>query len=86
MVTASFINRLSNAVDLIEKRTQPKAWKTVTVRRDWREHGDVAIDRHMAAHPEDRHADIVIFHFCDIKTANESRVGAQPATPARKEP
>ena len=35
------------------------------VRRGWHEHGDVALDRHFAAHPEDRDADVVIFHFCD---------------------
>ena len=68
MVTASFINRLSHAVDLIEQRTQQKPWKVVQVRRGWREDGDVAIHRHFAAHPEDRDADVVIFHFCDDPT------------------
>ena len=71
MVTASFINRLSHAVDLIEQRTQQKPWKVVQVRRGWHEHGDVARDRHFAAHPEDRDADVVIFKFCrDEETAD----------------
>ena len=61
MVTASFINRLSHAVELIEQRTQQKSWKVVQVRRGWHEHGDVARDRHFAAHPEDRDATIVVF-------------------------
>ena len=33
MVTASFINRLSQAVDRIESRSQPRPWKVVTVPR-----------------------------------------------------
>ena len=86
MVTTSVISRLSHAIDLIEQRTQQKPWKTVRVLRDWHEHGDVALDRHFAAHPEDRDADVVIFHFCDIKTANESQVGAALATPACDKP
>ena len=86
MVTASFINRLSHAVDLIEQRTQQKPWKVVKVRRGWREHGDVALDRHFAAHPEDRDADVVIFHFCDIETEDENQVSAVSATPPREEP
>ena len=69
MVTASLINRLSHAVDQIERRTQQKPWKVVRVRRGWQEHGDVAIDRHLAAHPEDRDADVVIFHFSTTQPA-----------------
>ncbi len=42
-------------------------------------------DRHFAAHPEDRDADIVIFHFCDDPLADEGQVAAAPA-PASKEP
>jgi len=66
MVTASFINRLSHAVDLIEQRSQQnRPLKVVTVRRGFKEHPDAARDRHFAAHPEDRDANIVIFDFCD---------------------
>ena len=66
MVTASFISRLSRAVDLIEKRSQQnRPWKVVTVRRGFREDGNAAVDRHFAAHPEDRGADIVLFDFFD---------------------
>ena len=72
MVTASFINRLSHAVDLIEQRTEPKAWKVVQVRRGYHEDGNVARDRHFAAHPEDRDANVVIFKFCrDEETEDE---------------
>ena len=37
MVTASFISRLSRAVDLIEQRSQQnRPWKVVTVRRGYK--------------------------------------------------
>ena len=66
MVTTSLISRLSRTVDLIEKRSQRnRSWKVVTVRRGYKEDPDAALDRHYAAHPEDRDANIVIFHFCD---------------------
>jgi len=74
MVTASFINRLSQAVDRIENRSQPRPWKVVTVRRGYKEDPDVALDRHYAAHPEDRDADVVIWYFHDDEeTTDESR-------------
>jgi hypothetical protein len=47
----------------------------VEVRRGYEEDPDQALDRHYAAHPEDRGADIVIFKFCfDEKMSDESRV------------
>jgi hypothetical protein len=71
MVTTSFINRLSHAVDVIENRSQQgRPWKVVTVRRRYDEDPDAARDRHYAAHPEDRDADAVIFEFYDA--ADES--------------
>jgi hypothetical protein len=42
-----------------------RPWKVVTVRRGLHEDGNAARDRHFAAHPEDRGANIVIFDFCD---------------------
>ena len=64
MVNASFISRLSHAVDLIEQRSQQdRPLKVVTVRRGLKEDPDAARDRHFAAHPEDRGADVVIFEF-----------------------
>jgi hypothetical protein len=69
MVTSSIINRLSHAIDQIEKRSQPaRPFKVVEVRRGWNEEPGVAKDRHFAAHPEDRGADVVIFKFCDEGT------------------
>ena len=66
MVNASLISRLSHAVDLIEQRSQQnRPWKVVTVRRGLKEDPDAALDRHFAAHPEDRGANIVLFKFCD---------------------
>ena len=66
MVNASLISRLSHAVDLIEQRSQQnRPWRIVTVRRGLHEDGNAARDRHFAAHPEDRGANIVIFKFCD---------------------
>jgi hypothetical protein len=68
MVNASLISRLSHAVDLIEQRSQQiRPWKVVTVRRSLKEDPDAARDRHFAAHPEDRGANIVIFEFYDDK-------------------
>ena len=74
MVTASFISWLSHAVDLIEKRSQQnRPLKVVTVRRGLHEDGNAARDRHYAAHPEDRGANIVLFEFYDDEElANES--------------
>ena len=67
MVTASFISRLSQAVDLIEQRSQQnRPYKVVMVRCDRGENRDAAIDRHLAAHPEDRGAKVVIVHLRKI--------------------
>jgi hypothetical protein len=66
MVNASLISRLSHVVDLIEQRSrQNRPWKVVKVRRGFNEDGDAALDRHYAAHPEDRGADVALFKFCD---------------------
>ena len=66
MVNASFINRLSHAVDEIEKRSQQnRPWKVVTVRRGLKEDPDAALDRHFAAHPEDQDANVAIYNFFD---------------------
>ena len=66
MVNASLISRLSQAVDQIENRLkQNRPWKVVTVRRGYHEDGNAARERHFAAHPEDRGANIVIFEFYD---------------------
>ena len=64
MVTASLISRLSQAVDLLEQRSQQtRPLKVITVRRGFGEDQDAAEERHFAAHPEDRDANVVIFHF-----------------------
>ena len=64
MVNTSLISRLSHAVDLIEKRMQrDRPWKVVKIRRGPEENPDAARERHFAAHPEDRGADVVIFEF-----------------------
>ena len=61
MVTASLISRLSRAVNLIEQRSQQnRPLKVVNVRCGYHEDRDAACDRHFAAHPEDRDANIVI--------------------------
>ena len=73
MVTTSFINRLSQAVDRIESQSQPRPWKVVTVPRGYHEDADAALDRHYAAHPEDRDANVVIWHLHDDeKTSDQS--------------
>ena len=88
MVTTSFISRLSRAVDLIEQRSQQnRPWKVVTVRRGYKEDPDAACDRHYAAHPEDRDANITIFEFYDDKEmAGESQDRYASAKPPREEP
>jgi len=75
MVTASFISRLSQAVDQIEKRLQQnRPLKVVKVRRGFKEDPDAAKARHFAAHPEDRGANIVLFKFFDDEEmADESQ-------------
>ena len=75
MVTTSFINRLSHAVDVIENRSQQgRPFKVVQVRCGLHEDRNAARDRHYAAHPEDRDADIVIFEFYDDEgTVDESQ-------------
>ena len=81
MVTSSIINRLSHAIDQIEKRSQPpRPFKVVQIRRGYAEDPDVARDRHYAAHPEDRDADVVIFQFHD-----DDGIGRrEPGSPAGK--
>ena len=64
MVNASLISRLHHAIDLIEKRSQHnRPLKIVKVRRSLKEDPNAARDRHFAAHPEDRDANIVIYNF-----------------------
>jgi hypothetical protein len=74
MVTASFISRLSQTIDQIEKRLQQnRPLKVVKVRCGFDEDTNAARDRHYAAHPEDRGANVVIFDFCDDEeTVGES--------------
>jgi hypothetical protein len=88
MVTTSFISRLSRAVDLIEQRSQQsRPLKVVKVRCGFDEDRDAARDRHFAAHPEDRDANIVLFKFCDDEEmTDESQDCAPSAGPAREEP
>jgi hypothetical protein len=88
MVKASLISRLSHAVDLIEERSQQnRRWKVVKVRRGYHEDGNAAQDRHFAAHPEDRDADVVIFEFYkDEGRADEGQDCAPSTGPAHKEP
>ena len=84
MANASLISRLSQAVDQIEKRlNRNRPWKVVTVRCGYHEDRNVARDRHYAAHPEDRDANIVILDFCDDEEiAAEGQACIAPAGPA----
>ena len=68
MVAASLISRLSQAVDLLEQRSQQnRPLKIVKVRCGLREDRDVALDRHYRAHPNDKDANITVFEFYDDK-------------------
>ena len=63
----------------------PSRFKVVQVRRGCEDDPDQALDRHYAAHPEDRDGDIVVFEFCDAEeTADETEDCAPPAGPARE--
>ena len=76
MVTTSFISRLSRAVDLIEQRSQQnRPLKIVKVRCGFDESRTAARDRHYAAHPQDRDANVVIFDFCDDEKRTDERDG-----------
>ena len=80
MATASLISRLSQAVDQIEQRLkQNRPLKVVKVRRVCDEDRDAAKDRHFAAHPEDRDANIVIFDFCDDEEMSRREPGSYRA-------
>jgi hypothetical protein len=85
MVNASLISRLSHAVDLIEERIQQnRPWKIVTVRRGLKEDPDAALDRHFAARPADRGANIVIWTFhADEEIADGARTVPRRAEPAQ---
>lgn len=86
MVTASYINRLSQAVDRIESWGQPRPGKVVTVPRCYHEDPDAALDRHYTIHPEDRGADVVIFEFCDDEElVSETQDRSPSARPACEE-
>jgi hypothetical protein len=80
MVTASLISRLSQAVDQVVRRLQQnRPFKVAKVRCGLDEDRDAARDRHYAAHPEDRGADVVIFRFL----MGERRVRARMAPRAQ---
>jgi hypothetical protein len=65
----------------------PDRCQIVPPRMLFEEDGDAALDRHFAAHPEDRGADIVIFKFCDDEElADESQDCDRPAGPPCEEP
>ena len=81
MVTASLISRLSQAVDLLEQRSQQnRPWKVVTVRCGLHEDRDAARARHYQAHPEDQDANVVIFNFCDDEEMTSESQGRSPPT------
>ena len=63
MVTASFINRLSQTVDRIERQMQPRPFKVVEMYCPPGEDMDVSRARHYKTHPEDCDADVIIRRF-----------------------
>jgi hypothetical protein len=86
MANASLISRLSQAVDQIEKRLkQNRPMKVVTVRYCREEGRDAAKDRHFAAHPEDRDADIVVLIPGREEMADEG-LGQHARNPEGREP
>jgi hypothetical protein len=74
MVSVSFLNRLSQAVDRIENQSQPRPFKVAQIFCGYDEEWDFARARHYAARPQDRDADVIIRLFHDPKeTASDSR-------------
>ena len=55
--------RLSKLETSISLEARPGTGKVMLVRCDHGEDRDAAIDRHLAAHPEDRGANVVIVHL-----------------------
>ena len=55
--------RLSKLEASILPEVRPGTGKVIMVRCDRGEDRDAAIDRHLAAHPEDRGANVVIVHL-----------------------
>ena len=55
--------RLSKLETSISLEARPGTGKVVLVRCDREEDRDAAIDRHLAAHPQDRGAKFVIVHL-----------------------
>ena len=55
--------RLSKLEASISPEARPGTGKVIMVRCDRGEDRDAAIDRHLAAHPEDRGAKVVIVHL-----------------------
>ena len=51
----------------------------MTVRRGYHEDGNAARERHFAAHPEDRGANIVIFEFYEDEGSGRRGPGLCPA-------
>ena len=87
MATASLISRLSQAVDLIEQRSQQnRPLKIINVRCGFDEDRNVAKARHYAAHPEDRGANVVIFSFAMMRKWPTRAGIASPAGPRRITP
>ena len=78
MVTASYISRLSQAVEQIEQRLQQnRPWKVVKVPCGLHEDRDVALARYYRVHPDARGANITIFEFFDDgQLANRTTPGA----------
>jgi hypothetical protein len=56
---------LERRLSKLEASISPPAqlWKVITVCCDRGEDRDAAVDRHLAAHPEDRGANVVIVHL-----------------------
>ena len=55
--------RLSKLETSISLEARPGTGKVIMVRCDCGEDRDAAVDRHLAAHPEDRGAKVVIVHL-----------------------
>ena len=86
MVTAPFISRLSDAVDLIEKWSQQgRPLKVVQVRCGVNEDRNAVRDRHFEARPKDRGANIFEF-YDDEKMADVSQGCIATGGPACEEP
>jgi len=78
VVTKATVNRLLSRIDGVIAARKPPGRREVVIMSPFKEDDDAAIERHCAAHPEDRGADCYIFitEFTEDDCADDA-IGGQ---------